>query len=43
MVAVGNPALTQAAINTFVAQLDVPPNQCFGDWNACDCFGFDPP
>lgn len=43
MVAIGNPALTQAAVNTFVAQLDAPPNQCLGDWNACDCFGFVPP
>lgn len=41
--AIDNPALTQAAVDALVAQLDAPPSQCLGDWNACDCFGFDPP
>ena len=43
MVAVGNPALTQAAVDAFVAKIDAPPTQCLGDWEACDCFGYDPP
>lgn len=41
--AVSNPALTQAAVDAFVAQLDAPPNQCVGDWDACDCFSYIPP
>ena len=25
-----------------VAQLDAPPPGCFGDWNTCECFVFNP-
>ena len=42
LTAIANPKLTQAAIDTFVSQLDQPPDGCSGDWDQCTCFEFLP-
>lgn len=35
---VNNDKLTQQAFDAFVAQLDAPPDSCFGGWDVCECF-----
>jgi hypothetical protein len=40
---VGDPKLTQAAVDELLAQLDMAPAEpCFGAWETCTCFGMQP-